>query len=42
MANIKNPSMVLGSNQFDPNGNYPNLTAGNATNATNDGYVPYW
>lgn len=37
MANIKNPSMVLGSNQFDPNGNYPNLTAGNATNATNDG-----
>lgn len=40
MPNIKNPSTIVGSNQFDPNGNYPNLTAGNATNATsatNDG-----
>lgn len=23
MPNIKNPSTIVGSNQFDPNGNYP-------------------
>lgn len=33
---IKNPVTIVEDNQFDPNGNYQNLTVGNATNATND------
>lgn len=34
MQKIKNPASPAG---FDPDGNYPNMTVGAATNATNDG-----
>ena len=36
-ATYATKSELAAAGQFDPNGNYPNLTAGNATNATNDG-----